>query len=86
MQKLNFALMGCGRIAGKHAEILSSQIDNAKLTAVCDIDINKAKHFGEKYNVPYYNSIDELLEKENIDVVNILTPSGLHAEKHNYCG
>jgi predicted dehydrogenase len=77
---INFALVGCGRIAYKHAEILNGQLPNTNLTAVCDIDIKKAKQTGEKYGVPYYTSYDEMLSKEEVDVVNILTESGNHAK------
>ena len=78
--KLRFALVGCARIAYKHAEILSSQLEGAVLTAVCDIDYEKAKKTGEKYGVAYYGSYDEMLQKEEVDVVNILTESGNHAK------
>lgn len=77
--ELRFALVGCGRIAYKHAEILNGQLKNTKLAAVCDIDANKAKQTGEKYGVPYYTDYNEMLAKEDIDVVNILTESGNHA-------
>lgn len=41
---LKFALIGCGRIAKRHSELLGhGQIQNAKLVAVCDIDLGKAK-------------------------------------------
>lgn len=80
MDKLNFALVGCGRIAKKHADILSSQIKGARLKAVCDIDTSKAENFGHIYNVPYYKNLHDMLGKEEIDVVNILTPSGMHAQ------
>ena len=55
MEKLRFALMGCGRIAQRHAEILSNQIHGAILAAVCDVNQEKAKLFLEKYDIPYYN-------------------------------
>lgn len=80
---LGFALVGCGRIARKHAGNLGeSKIEGAKLVAVCDIDQEKAKFYGEKYNVPYYTDMHKMMEseKDQIDVVNILTPSGDHAE------
>ncbi len=77
---LNFALVGCGRIAKKHAELLGTgQIKNAHLVAVCDIVEEKARSFGEKYNVPYYTDMDEMMQKEDIDVVSVLTESGNHA-------
>jgi len=78
---LKFALVGCGRISYKHAEILSSELKNACLAAVCDIDEKKAKSTGEKYKVPFYNSYADMLTSEEIDVVCILTESGKHAEQ-----
>ena len=79
---LNFALMGCGRIARKHAEILGGHfVKNANLTAVCDCDRDRAMAFGEKYKIPAYFSLEDMVKAHpEIDVVNILTPSGLHAE------
>jgi len=77
--KLNFALVGCGRISYKHAEILNGQLKNARLAAVCDIVESKAKSTGQKYNVPFYTDYNEMLDKEKIDVISILTESGNHA-------
>lgn len=80
---LKFGLVGCGRISKRHAELLGNcQINNAKLSAVCDIDEAKAKQLGGKYNIPYYTNMHEMMQKLNneIDVVTILTPSGLHAK------
>ncbi len=77
--KLKFALIGCGRIAYKHAEILKNQLPQAILAAVCDLDVDKARQTGEKYGVPWYANYDEMLQKEDVDVVNILTESGNHA-------
>jgi predicted dehydrogenase len=79
LTKLNFALVGCGRIAQKHAEALIN-IKDAELVAVCDIKDERAAEYGKKYSVPFYTDYNEMLQKENIDVVNILTPSGLHAK------
>jgi len=78
---LNFALLGCGRIAKKHAEILGGgHIDGARLAAVCDIVPERARQYGEKYGVPYFTSLDAMMTADSsIDVVNILTPSGDHA-------
>jgi UDP-N-acetyl-2-amino-2-deoxyglucuronate dehydrogenase len=36
-QKLKFALVGCGRISGKHIEAISGLYNEAELTCVCDI-------------------------------------------------
>lgn len=76
---LKFGLIGCGRIAVKHAQILSS-LDGAKLCCVCDIKKERAVRFSQVYKVPYYMDYQQMLKEEDIDVVNILTPSGLHAQ------
>ncbi len=79
---LNFALVGCGRIAKKHAEILGGgQIADARLSAVCDLREDRAKLYGEKYKVPWFTDMHKMMEAagDRIDVVNILTESGNHA-------
>jgi len=78
MNKLKFAIVGCGRIAGRHAEQISRL---ATLTAVCDIVQSRAIEFGQKYKSKVYYNIDDLLFNEKgIDVVSICSPNGLHAE------
>lgn len=78
---INFAILGCGRIAKRHAELLGTgQIAGARLAAVCDIQTDRADRFGATFKVPAFYSLDELLKAEGIDVVSILTPSGMHAE------
>jgi len=82
--KLNrFAIVGCGRIAQRHAEHISK---NGLLKAVCDIDFAKAVELGEKYNASAYNSIDALLNSEkDLDVIAICSPNGLHTEHSIKC-
>lgn len=77
-QKIKFAVVGCGHIGKRHAEMILGNTE-AELVALCDA--GKKEELGiEKYNVPFFNSIDELLNsKLNFDVVNICTPNGLHA-------
>src|SRR6188474_434817 len=76
--EIRFALIGCGRIAERHAEHISHL---AQLIAVCDIKLERAKAIGERYGCKYYGSVDEMLRSgQGIDVVTICTPNGLHAE------
>lgn len=78
MDKVKFALIGCGRIAERHAEQI---IQKASMTAVCDIDHQRADQFGKKYGARVYYNIDDLLRDESdIDVLSVCTPNGLHAE------
>ena len=73
-----FALIGCGRIATKHAEQIAAV---GKLVAVCDVDETKAGVFAQQYGAKAYTYIDELLEAEKtVQVVSVCTPNGLHAE------
>lgn len=77
-KNLNFAIVGCGRIAQRHAE----HIDNSgTLKAVCDIDLAKAQALAKKYGATAYSSIEDLLTSEkDVDVVSVCSPNGLHAE------
>lgn len=78
IKKINFAIVGCGRIAQRHAEHINKI---GELVAVCDIDIQKAEELSKKYNAKYFLTIDELINsKLEIDVVSICSPNGLHAE------
>lgn len=79
-KKLNFGIIGCGRIFYKHIQSLQ-QIPESNVISVCDINQNKAAAVGEKYGIKYYYSYDEMLSKEkSIDVVIVLTPTGTHSE------
>ncbi len=75
--KFSFAIIGCGRIAEKHAEQIS-RIGN--LVAVCDANLEKAEKFASAFDIPFYDSLITLLQKEkDVDIVSICTPNGLHA-------
>lgn len=78
-RKLNFALVGCGRIACKHAKVLS-QLPKAKLVAVADVVEERAKEYARLYSVPHYTDYRKMLRRKDLDIVNILTPSGSHAQ------
>jgi len=77
---LKVGLIGCGRIAERHSEILGGgKIKGAKLQSVCDMNIERAKKIGEKYSVKIYSDMHEMMRSEPLDVVTILTASGNHA-------
>ena len=77
MEKLKFAIIGCGRIAQRHAEHINRL---GVLVAVCDIAPAKAATLAQQYKANAYYSIKDLLAKEkSIDVVAVCTPNGLHA-------
>ena len=75
---IKFAIIGCGRIAQRHAEHIHNK---GKLVAVCDVVKEKADAIGKKYSAHAYYSLEDLLQSEKgIDVVSICSPNGLHAE------
>jgi len=76
---LNFALVGCGRIAKRHSELLGmGQVRGARLVAVCDLDESKARKIAEQFRVPHYRDMHEMMETESVDVIVVLTESGRH--------
>jgi UDP-N-acetyl-2-amino-2-deoxyglucuronate dehydrogenase len=78
---IHFAILGCGRIAKRHADLLGTgQIGGARLVAVCDVEPSRAQAFSSRYAVPAFTSLATLLEQPGIDVVSVLTPSGMHAK------
>jgi len=76
--EIRFALIGCGRITGNHLDVLST-LPRAAIGAVCDLLPERASAYGERFGVPWYTDYHAMLTSEQIDVVCILTPSGMHA-------
>ena len=80
MTELKFALLGCGRISRKHIDAIAKAKD-ARLVAVCDIDPQRAQAVAKQLGIPSFTNLDHMLEAvPEIDVVNVLTPTGYHAQ------
>lgn len=92
MSKIKFGIIGCGRIAARHAEIINKV---AHLQAVCDIKHDRAEEFAKKYKCGVYFDFREMLKNEtDIDVISVCSPNYLHsihtieslrASKHVLC-
>lgn len=77
-EELKFAIVGCGRIGNRHAGHI---VKRGKLVAVCDIVLEKAELLSKEHGCKAYSSVEKLLdENEEIDVVAVCSPNGLHAE------
>lgn len=77
---LRFALIGCGRIAIRHSQLLGQKhIPGAELVGVCDIQATRAEEIGRRYAVPSFTNMHEMMEREQPDVAVVLTESGNHA-------
>lgn len=79
MKTWNFGIVGAGLIADFHARALAD-IPTAKLVACCDPIPARAKALADKHHCDAFESYVEMLERGDIDVVTIATPSGSHME------
>ena len=85
LQILRIGIVGCGKIADGHAEILS-YLPGVALVAVCDREPILAEQLSERFRVPHwYSTLAEMLERERLDVVHITTPPGAHLPLTRQC-
>ncbi|MBN1561129.1 Gfo/Idh/MocA family oxidoreductase [candidate division KSB1 bacterium] len=75
---LGIGIIGAGNVAPSHV-IGWQQTDGAAPIAVCRRDEAKARTFAEQYDLQWETDYHRLLERDDIDAVDILLPSGLHA-------
>ena len=78
-QRINFAIIGFGRIGARHAQRIAEN-PGANLIAVCDNKNNRLSEMTSLYDADSYLDYHEMLQREDIEVVCICTPNGLHAE------
>jgi UDP-N-acetyl-2-amino-2-deoxyglucuronate dehydrogenase len=76
---IGFAIVGTGAIAGIHAQAIAA-IKNARLLGAYSLTKTKVTEFAAQYNCAAFDSLDELLRTEGLDIVCICTPSGAHLE------
>lgn len=87
---LGFGIIGCGVIAPFHAKGIQNA-RGARLVAVADIISEKARQFAQEYSagengagehgaVAWYKDYQDLLKRDDIQVICICTPSGMHAD------
>ncbi len=79
MKTWNFGIIGAGLIADFHAKALAD-IPNARLVGCCDKIQDRAKQLADKYDARAFESYEEILKSDDVDIVTIATPSGFHME------
>jgi predicted dehydrogenase len=80
MNRVRVALIGLGTWGEKHLEALNT-IPEAEVVAVCDLDRRRLKRVASKHKVGgAYSSFEELLEREELDAVHVVTPEPFHKE------
>lgn len=75
---LKIGLIGCGIMGATHAEAWGRLSDRAQLCAIADRSAERTERFAAN-GVRVYADADEMLQNEALDVVDICTPTALHA-------
>ena len=83
MDKVRIGIIGCGGIAnGKHMPSLKKLAD-VEMVAFCDIIVERAEKAAKEYGVEgakVYTDYHELIARDDIDVVHVLTPNREHSQ------
>jgi UDP-N-acetyl-2-amino-2-deoxyglucuronate dehydrogenase len=80
--KIKFAVVGCGHIGKRHAEMISRN-EESELIALIDILPKEKLNFSSFENIAFFDSLTAFLKSEiakTVDVINIASPNGYHAE------
>lgn len=78
-RKIRIAVVGCGRISKNHFGSISAHPENMELVSVCDTDKQTLEIATNEHGVKGYQYLEEMLLQEQLDLVVLCTPSGLHS-------
>ncbi len=80
-KKLRVGIVGAGNICcSSHLPAYEKLADRVEVVAIADIVVERAKKAAEKWNIPnYFASVEELLEKVDVDYIDICTYTAAHA-------
>jgi len=85
-RSIKVAIVGCGKIAEAHAEVIRSFARAARLVATCDKELLMAKQLAERFGTKsFYDDLSTMLKEEHPDVVHITTPPQSHYELAKTC-
>ena len=79
MSEIGFGIVGGGMIGAVQAAAIE-QINGAKLVAVCGRNETRTAEFAAKFGCAGYTDYDQFLQHPGLQIVNVCTPSGTHAE------
>jgi UDP-N-acetyl-2-amino-2-deoxyglucuronate dehydrogenase len=79
MGEYGFGVVGAGVIGAFHAAAIA-MIPAARLVAVTDVDPDRAAAFADRHGCVAAPDLDALTGRDDVDVVAVCVPSGLHAE------
>ena len=83
-KQFGFGIVGAGIISSIHAKAIQA-IANAKLVGVYSIHKSKADAFAQKNNCTAYDTLDDMVDHPEIDIICICTPSGIHLDPAIKC-
>ncbi len=72
------AVIGCGFFAQNHLNAWNEDVAGVQIAAVCDVDPAKAEATGRSFGVPWYSDAAEMINKEKLDFVDIVTTPPSH--------
>ena len=84
-RKIRVAVVGCGRISNNHFSSIEKHKDNLELISICDVEQAVVSEQEQKYKVKGYSDLGDMLKNEELDLVVICTPSGIHADQTELC-
>jgi predicted dehydrogenase len=77
MPKIKVGVIGVGHLGEHHVRIYS-QLPQAELIGIYDLDVDNVIGKEEKYKTPYFKELDELLEK--VEAASLVVPTSSHYE------
>jgi inositol 2-dehydrogenase len=81
MRKLGFGVLGVGEMGKRHAENVRRLVPEARLIAIADVSAQRTKQVAEELEIEHaYASIEEMVQRKDIDAVLIATPDKFHAQ------
>ena len=84
-RKIQVALVGCGRISKNHLQAIEDNKEDLELIAVCETNKEILRNQIKDLGVTGYTDLEDMLQNENIDLVVLCTPSGLHPKQAILC-
>ena len=79
MKQYGFGIIGCGMISKFHAASIED-LPNARIVAAADFVEKKARTFAEEYACDAHADYNEMVRRDDVDIVCVCTPSGAHLE------
>jgi len=76
---LGIGLIGCGRVSKLHLDAAAG-VSGARLVAAADLSAERAERAAAPYSAAVCTSAEELVARDDVDLVVVATPSGTHAE------